>query len=91
MKLRIWWIQGCGKQFTASVKSLVEGRKMLTLLTDYDQFQVDNNLKPDCCSLGGLEVFDGGWMEWENEDGQNVYDLSVNDLKVLDSLERATR
>ena len=51
-------------------------------LADYDLFQFDNNIKPDYCNAGGLEVFEEEeWSTWYDEEtGNDIYDL-MHDLK----------
>lgn len=73
--LRVWWIpQVPGEPFYVEVASPREAKKLLQTLADYDQFQLDNNIKPDYCNAGGLEVFEamddgvGEWCEWCDED-----------------------
>ena len=45
----------------------------LYTLANYDLFQFENNIKPDYCNAGGLEEFNGkDWLEWEDEDGDNI-------------------
>jgi len=80
-KMRVWWIpQIPMKPFQVEVKDLVEAKKILDVLTDYDTFQFENNVKPDYCNAGGLEVWDENsdgegtpdWVEWSNDDGYNI-------------------
>ncbi len=72
--LRIWWIpQAPMKPFIVSVKDLEQAAFLLKVLVHYDQFQFDNNVKPDYCNAGGLEEFDGEeWLEWEDKNGDNI-------------------
>lgn len=62
--------------FHISVSSIEEGVKIMDVLADYDQFQLDNNIKPDYCNMGGIEIFDaddkedgpgGSWVSWFDE------------------------
>ncbi|MDM7940115.1 MAG: hypothetical protein QUS07_07225 [Methanothrix sp.] len=82
--LRVWWIpQVPGQPYYVPVKSLREAHLVLSLLADYDFFQLYHRIKPDYSNAGGLEVFlidsDGegtpGWCEWENEDGHDIDDV----------------
>jgi len=82
--LRAWWIpQIPMKAFHVAVKNVDEAQLILRTLADYDIFQFENNIKPDYCNVGGLEVFvkdDGegkpGWVEWyDDETGDNIDDL----------------
>ena len=76
--LRVWWIpQVPMKYFEVPVKNTDEAVLILETLANYDIFQFENNIKPDYCNAGGLIVFENGeWCEWENEDGQQIDDLS---------------
>ena len=74
--LQVWWIpQVPGKPFEVPVQSVQEGVKIMDVLADYDQFQLDNNIKPDYANVGGIRVWcedDGegepGWNDWFDEE-----------------------
>jgi len=72
MKLRVWWIpQVPMKPFRVPVESVREGVKLMNVLADYDLFQFRNNIKPDYCNVGGLEMYDEeekSWMDWYDEE-----------------------
>ena len=53
------------------------------LLANYDQFQFENNIKPDYCNAGGLEILnpDGEWEEWYDENGDDISDLINRGVK----------
>jgi len=79
MKLKVWWIPqiGCGATFDVPVETVAEGVKILDTLANYDQFQLDNRIKPDYCNTGGLQMFDpdddtdspeGSWVDWFDEE-----------------------
>jgi hypothetical protein len=79
--LRIWWIpQVPMKAFCVEVGSIKEAKLILNTLGEYDNFQFKNNVKPDYCNTGGLEVwednYDGegtcGWVTWYSEDGLDI-------------------
>lgn len=74
-KLRVWWIpQIPMNPFMVEVKDLTEAKKILNTLADYDQFQLDNNIKPDYSNCGGLEIFDGQeWSEFEDGNGNDIW------------------
>ncbi len=82
-KLRVWWIpQVPMEPFKVDVQNLVEARLMIDALADYDSFQYNNNIKPDYCNVGGLEEFDGEeWLEWEDDDGNNIKDYSLEEIR----------
>jgi hypothetical protein len=71
---RVWWVpQIPMKAFHVSVANLAQAKLILKTLADYDRFQFENNVKPDYCNAGGLEVFrDGDWEEWESDDGDDI-------------------
>uniref|UniRef100_A0A6M3LRW2 Uncharacterized protein n=1 Tax=viral metagenome TaxID=1070528 RepID=A0A6M3LRW2_9ZZZZ len=72
--LRIWWIpQVPMNGFRVSVSNIREAKLILNTLALYDIFQFENNIKPDYCNVGGLEVYeDGEWLEWEDDIGDNI-------------------
>lgn len=66
-KLRVWWIPqiGTSKIFYVPVQSVEEGKKVMDLFAAYDIFQLQNNIKPDFCNTGGLQMFlNGEWEDW---------------------------
>ncbi len=77
-KLRVWWIpQIPMKPFFVPVNSVSEGVLVMDALAEYDKFQFQNNIKPDYCNAGGLQMFDeyddtdsenGSWVDWYDED-----------------------
>ena len=80
-KLRVWWNPQVGScdTFYIPVQSVEEGKRVMDLLAAYDMFQLQNNIKPDICNTGGLEMLvDGEWEDWvlETEDDyfENVDD-----------------
>jgi hypothetical protein len=79
--LRIWWVpQIPMKPFRVSVANLAQAKLLLKTLADYDRFQFENNVKPDYCNAGGLEVFrDGDWEEWESDDGRAIRAIMRDD------------
>jgi hypothetical protein len=87
--LRIWWIpQVPMEAFYVYIQSLVEAKKILTVLADYDMFQYNNNVKPDYCNVGGLQIYEkeeGEWLDWESEDGESIDDLSISELEKLNA------
>jgi hypothetical protein len=72
--LRVWWIpQVPMKSFHVPVKNVKQAMLILDTLARYDQFQLDNNIKPDYSNTGGLQEFTGGdWTEWDNDDGDDI-------------------
>lgn len=75
--LRVWWIaQVPGKPFHVPVGTVEEGVRIMDVLAKYDMFQFDNNIKPDYCNAGGLEMWDtnsdgagtAAWTSWYDEE-----------------------
>ena len=83
-QLKVWWIpQVPGKAFEVPVASVDEAKKILTVLADYDNFQYDNNIKPDFCNAGGLVVFeDGDWVDWEDEDFRSIDEVMSDESEA---------
>ena len=79
MKYRVWHIpQIPMKPFIVEVSGPQEGKKIGEILADYDLFQYKNKIKPDYSNMNGLEVLENGeWLEWEDEDGNNIFDHDV--------------
>ncbi len=75
--LEVWWIaQVPMEAFTVDVNGIYEAMKVLTILAEYDKFQFENNVKPDYCNAGGLNVWeDGEWSTWYSPDGEDINDL----------------
>ena len=76
--LRVWWIpQVPMKAFRVPVKDQEQAVLLLRTLAEYDLFQLRENIKPDFCNAGGLEVFeDGEWCEWSDaETGDCIDDV----------------
>ncbi|SEU09275.1 hypothetical protein SAMN05443270_3078 [Lacrimispora sphenoides] len=67
-KLRVWWIPQIGikETFYIPVNTPEEGKKFLDALAAYDAFQLQNNVKPDYCNVGGLQMFDESEQEWND-------------------------
>jgi len=56
-KYRVWWIpQIPGEPFYVPVPDIGAGVLVLDTLARYDKFQLDNNIKPDYCNAGGLQI-----------------------------------
>lgn len=54
-----------GKPFHVDVSSLEEGVKLMDVLAEYDKFQFENNIKPDYCNTGGIQM----WVEDSDGEG----------------------
>jgi len=79
-KLRIWWIPQIPMcAFKVEVNNILEAKKILNVLADYDEFQFKNNVKPDYSNVGGLEFFDEEnkeWSEFEDEEGNDIWNTN---------------
>ena len=82
MRLMVWWIpQVPMERFYVGVDSVIEGKKLLNILAEYDLFQFEKKVKPDFSNAGGLEEFSGGkWLEWESEECGSINDLSLEEI-----------
>ena len=89
-KLRVWWMpQIPMKSFYIPVNSVEEGKKVLDMLAAYDLFQLQNNVKPDFCNTGGLQILDeeeNDWCDWYLETEDDYYE-SVDDYCESDECE----
>lgn len=65
-KFRVWWIpQVPGESITFEVDSPREAKLLLDVLARYDEFQLEEGIKPDYSNAGGFQVLeDGEWLEW---------------------------
>jgi len=74
--LSVWWIpQVPMPSFMVSVESIHEAKKLLDVLAAYDQFQLDHNVKPDYCNVGGLSRW-----EPDGEGGFDWYDVDEEEM-----------
>jgi hypothetical protein len=85
-KLRVWHIpQVPMKPFYVEVETLVEAKLVMDTLSIYDQFQFQNNIKPDYSNMSGLEVWNEdceGWEDWYDEDDFNFEEhCEENEIK----------
>ncbi len=91
-KLRVWWIpQVPMKAFTVDVESLSEAVKVMQVLSNYDRFQYENNIKGDYANVGGVQMFDplddtdspeGSWCDWYDEEtGEDDPEVYLSQLK----------
>lgn len=89
--LRVWHVPQMPMQsFKVHVATLIEAKLLLDTLALYDQFQLDNNIKPDYCNASGLSVFDeaddhdgpdGSWVDWYTDDGDEIGDFSLEQIR----------
>ena len=65
-KLRVWWVPQIGIEnaFYVPVNTPEDGKRLLDTFAAYDMFEFNNNVKPDYCNTGGLEMWDEDTQEW---------------------------
>ena len=95
-KMRVWWCPqiGHGLSFYVPVKTVEEAKRLMDTLAAYDQFQFENNIKPDFCNTGGLQVWDEEnqeWLDWEHEEDGDYYDDVDEYFDGNEEMERFTR
>jgi hypothetical protein len=68
--LQVWWVpQVPMTAFTVAVPDVATGRLICDVLANYDTFQFENNVKPDYCNAGGINVFeDGEWFDYMEDE-----------------------
>lgn len=92
-KLKVWHIPqvGSSPSFEYEVSNPVEAWMLLDALAKYDQFQLNNRIKPDYASCQGLSKWDEEEQEWvdysvEDELGgyeEDITRLELDELKAL--------
>jgi hypothetical protein len=78
IKIRVWWIpQVPGEPFYVPVPDLATGKLLCDVLADYDNFQFENNIKPDYSNVGGIEYHygDGDWEGVDPDDEDEMADV----------------
>lgn len=81
-ELRVYHIpQVPMEAFYVHVNSVVEAKKILIVLADYDLFQLERNIKPDYSNAAGLEIFENNeWVDWISENGENIDEVELGNL-----------
>jgi hypothetical protein len=78
--------------FFVTVDTLIAARFVLNLLAIYDEFQFENNIKPDYSSAGGLRIWDDTltpdddgeqWTEWYDTEGRELGELTDEELDIV--------
>jgi hypothetical protein len=87
IEFKLWWIpQVPMKPFEVEIASIDEGRKLSTILANYDKFQFENKVKPDYCNVGGIsfrhpKVTEGEW--WDVPEDQDEWQDVLNELEAV--------
>ena len=89
MKIKVWHIpQIPGPAFELIVDTYAEAKLLHEALAQYDNFQFENDIKPDYSNAAGIQVHSHGeWVDWEPSD---VEERILNRLfpgKSVDSLD----
>jgi hypothetical protein len=82
--------------FDVPVQTLIEAKLLLDVLAEYDLFQFRQRVKPDYSNASFLVVFDttytqdgenpeGSWVDWYDEEGNDIDQYELNDLRQLAS------
>jgi hypothetical protein len=68
--LKVWWTpQVPMEPFEIPVSTVEDAAKLLSVLSEYDAFQLIQNVKGDYCNAGGLMIFeDGEWCDWYDDE-----------------------
>lgn len=78
MKLRVWHVpQVPGQPFYVYTDDIREAVKILNILSAYDLFQLENNIKPDFSNMNGIEMWDekeNEWVDWYIETEDDFFD-----------------
>jgi hypothetical protein len=90
--LRVWHIpQVPGKPFHVKVETIAEAKAVLSILAQYDLFQLKHRIKGDYSNVAGLEIYEAdageghpGWCTWYNHDGYGIDEIDENGI-LLDS------
>lgn len=84
--LRVWHIpQVPMKAYHVPVANVKEAKLVLMTLARYDQFQLENNVKPDFSNAQGLERYENvgdneqkpelEWCEFYDDNGRDILEL----------------
>lgn len=82
IEVEVWWVpQVPMPEFVFKVPTVAEGRRMESMLAEYDLFQFEHKVKPDYCNAGGVrfrhaELTEGEW--WEVDDDDETADIIEN-------------
>jgi hypothetical protein len=68
--LSVWHIpQIPGTPIRISVDSIEDGFSVMQILSVYDAFQLEENIKPDYANANGLDIWESGeWVTWYDDD-----------------------
>lgn len=79
---------GHGISYVKEVKTLEEGKLLMDTLAEYDQFQFENNIKPDYSNATFFEYYneeDKEWQTWYDEESGLEIEEYFEELKESDA------
>ena len=86
-KLKVWHIPqvwGSSPSFEYEVSNPVEAWLLLDALAKYDQFQLDNKIKPDYASSQGLVKLNEDDLLWEDYNAEEELDAEDEDITKIE-------
>lgn len=89
--LRFWWVpQIPMTAFERRIPNVATGVLLMDAFADYDQFQFDNNVKPDYSNTGGIARWEyvGDEFDWVDVDDEEIEAAKIDPLIVLDGVDR---
>lgn len=94
-KFRVWWVPQIGmtgKPFELDVPTIEAGLMICTALADYDVYQFENKIKPDYCSMGGLQwchpiLTEGEWWDIDTDDEDDMEDVRERIKELAEAVE----
>jgi hypothetical protein len=85
-KFKVWHIPqvGSSPSFEYEVSNPVEAWLLLDVLARYDQFQLDNRIKPDYASCQGLVRLNEDDMLWEDYNAAEELNAEEEDITKIE-------
>lgn len=82
--LRVWHIpQVPGAPFYVWVETIAEAVRIKNVLADYDEFQLEQHIKPDYCNVSGIERWDERDRQWYEVDEDEILEEGENNGLVV--------
>ena len=85
-KLKVWHNPQVGNSpsFEYEVSNPIEAWLLLDVLAKYDQFQLDNKIKPDYANAQGLVKLNENDLLWEDYDAVEELDAEEEDIRLIE-------
>jgi hypothetical protein len=78
---RVWYApQLTGPSFEIEVEDFLEACRLLDTLYNFSLFEFENKLKPDYADLGGIQEWDGEWLDVDFDELQ--YSVGYRERKL---------